>query len=748
MLFQPLRLLVLLGFLAALLCISATSATTPATTVADGTEAASERSAYVPTTSRRYTMLVEELSGGLDEAGTRPTLVSVTEETTLTLPAVSANATAAWEGDADASELDPAVASHLTFDEDFDPIWYYVLRRRGFEHLDWSGCGGKWRPEWSITKRRSNSSSGNTKSALLFDQLHHYLAHHTVCTFSSVSFCGASHERSAASQFQWAAQFISTLTSSPLSWTDASPRHTRPNGILLGSNMSSSGGVSRKGEGEDAYWCSYHLVYHDTLCTQHVSPLLNGGRSGRGVQEGLPRGIFKAVFPSFVHFFGSPFQHFTVKAAQLRRPANASAGTPAVVQLKVQIRMSMVARERKELMALASVWARELPVYAEEGRLRIHIGPGGLSQRLRAALPPSTIASTDAKEGGEEKEGKNGSTKQGDQHHSTAGATVGWSPEVQYEVQSHGKDHGYLTVELQPALATLDAQAGVSMGSDNDDVASSPPSHQYRLRKGDVVRTLLLFPLHLARPSLYNMESLAGSTHVVHAHTDVSSNTLAVLLETPVTAVHVAAYEAAYAQAQLRHRRGNVGGFADHPRGRPEGVMLGRFPIFFGWTALHEMPPDDNSNRIVPQPVVVITRYPNASERAGDSDYFCAAQREAGSMAVHGAVPPLDHVSSLSAIFELLNGTFAWRDGKSSAGGGAAMSALAPSLVGSREARTCVYWVRSTVASGTTIPGPDGAMVFNVLSLGLVFSAIGAGILTRLTRQLTFDPDSLATLMK
>lgn len=694
---------------------------------------------YVQPTSRRYTMLVEELTAGLDEAGTRPTLVSVMEETTLTLP-TAPNASAAWEGDSEASEVDAAVASDLTFDEDFDPIWYYVLRRRGFEHLDWSGCGGKWRPEWAIPKHTSgaaassSSSTAGDETALMFGELRHYLAHHAVCTYSSVSFCGASRERDADSQFQWAAQFISTLTSSPLSWTAASPRHTRPNGVLLASPLTKAGGAMT--DRSDVYWCSYHLVYHDTLCTQHVSPLLNGGRSGRGVQEGLPRGIFKAAIPSFVHFFGTPFHHFTVKATQERRPANnaSAAAAAGVVELRVQMRMSLVARERAELAALAEVWSRELPAYAAEGRLEVRIGPGGLSKRLRAALPASAVVSS-SKDHDEKKAGAK--TEEVKVAAAVTADAVGWSPEVHYEVHSHGKDHGYLTVELQPTLSTFDAQSGLSVGH-----GARTGAHQFRLRAGDVVRTLLLFPLHLTRPSLYNMESLVGATRLVHAHTDVSSNTLAVLLETPVTAVHVAAYEAAYARARERHRHGGaVVVNADRQRRRLEGVLLGRFPLFFGWTALREMPPDDNSNRIIPQPVVVITRHANTT---ADADDFCAAQRRDGGRS--NDIPPLDHVSSLSAVFELLNQSFVLRDGRTSRASvlhGARSRGGASALEGG-----CVYWVRSTVASGTTIPGPDGAMVFNVLSLGLVFSAVGAGMLTRLTRRLTLHPEGLAALEK
>lgn len=685
---------------------------------------------YAPRTSRRYTMMVEALPGSLDEEGDRPTLVSVTDEMSLTLPA-KVGAPAAWEGDAEGSEIDESAAARLTFDENFDPIWYYVLRRRGFEHLDWSGCGGKWRPEWSLSTAAAAGAAGQagntTADAEAFRRLHHYLAHHAVCTYSSVSFCGASRERDAASQFQWAAQFISTLTSSPLSWTDATPRHQRPNGVVL-QQPSHNGTAAAPGEPRP-YWCSYHLVYHDTLCTQHVSPLLNGGRSGRGVQEGLPHGIFRAVFPSFVGYFNAPFQHFTVKATQQRRPAVPAAGTPPTVQLRVEIRMTMVVGSEEDLQALSDVWTRELPAYARGGRLQVRIGPGGLSRPLRAALRAAAVSDAQAP-GDDEGDDVGAAAAAADSEDSVAATSpaLGRSPEVQYQVHTNGKDYGYLTVTLQPALALLDAHSGVeaagqeSAGAGEGEIDSSAAA--FGLQEGDVVRTLLLFPLHLVRPSLYNMESLLGTTRIVHAHTDVVSNTLAVLLETRVTAVHGTAYDAAFAQSRLCLQ---AAGTAPTRRCKaPAGVLLGRFRLFFGWAALSEMPPDDNSNRLVPQPVVAIHR--------AASSAFCQArqqQRLQGDAAasVYG-VPQLDHEASLAAVFELLNGTSSRADAAAPATG-----------------ESCVYWVRSTVASGTTIPGPDGAMVFNVLSLGLVFSAIGAGMLTRVTRRLTYRREDLAAAL-
>ncbi|AYU82610.1 gpi transamidase component, putative [Leishmania donovani] len=693
---------------------------------------------YAANTSRRYSMMVEELTGSLDERGTTPTLVSVAMEMSLTLPA-KPGAAAVWEGDAEANEIDDAAVQHLTFDDDFDPIWYYVLRRRGFERLEWCGCGGKWRPEWSIPKahqRRGGDaaalSAEHESNSVLFGRLRRLLAHHAVCTYSSVSFCGASHERGAASQFQWAAQFVSTLTSSPLSWTEATPRHSRPNGIVIQRDSSHASG------GEDAYWCSYHLVYHDTLCTQHVSPLLNGGRSGRGVQEGLPRGIFKAAFPSFVKYFGAPFQHFTVKATQERLPGNSAAAQPPTVRLKVEVRMSMVVGEASDLEALSEVWSRELPAYARDGRLQVHIGPGGLSQHLRSALPTAAIVSSP----------NEGQAKATPQRQASASASplsrIGCSPEVQYEVRTHGKDHGYLTVNLQPALVLLDAHAGVDAekreGSDGADEESAL-QHSFLLREGDVVRTLLLFPLHLVRPSLYNMESLLGTTRIVHAHADVVSNTLAVLLETTVTPVHVAAYEAAYAHARHCHEMAGGGGTGGRACRAHDGVLLGRFQLFFGWSALGDMPPDDNSNRLVPQPVVVIRRAGTsadlgAAETSSQSD-FCHAQRR--HVASVGSIPQLDHEDSLAAVFQLLSRSHGWRDDKK--------GSLSAALANLKEDDACIYWVRSTVSSGTTIPGPDGAMIFNVLSLGLFFLAVAAGMLTRLTRRLTCKREDLVNLL-
>ncbi|KAG5494007.1 hypothetical protein JKF63_01840 [Porcisia hertigi] len=699
-------------------------------------------SPYTAQTSRRYSMMVEELTGSLDEAGTTPTLVSVVEEMSLTLPA-KPGAAAAWEGDSEASEIDDVAAEQLTFDEDFDPIWYFVLHRRGFEHLDWSGCGGKWRPEWSIPKgykAQDGSSSDpaslseeNRRTSFLFDTLRRYLAHHVVCSYSSVSFCGASRERGPASHFQWAAQFVSTLTSSPLSWTEATPRHSRPNGVVLRNTSS-----HRASGGEDAHWCSYHLVYHDTLCTQHVNPLLNVGRPGRDAQEGLPEGIFKAAFPSFPKYFGTPFQHFSVKATQERRPGNGTAAQPPTVHLSVKFHMSMVAGEAADLEALRDVWSRELPAYARDGRLQVHIGPGGLSQELRAALPGTAIVSSPEEDQAEATSVAASSTP-------SQLSQIGRSPEVHYEVRTHGKVHGYMSVELYPALALMDAHAGVgaeqreSMLSDDQGPAQL---HSFRPLEGDVVRTLLLFPLHLVRPSLHNMESLLGSTRLVHAYTDVFSNTLAVLLETTLTSVHIAAYEAAYNHARQCHMMVGGGGGIDVRGCRAQdGVLLGRFQLFFGWSELGEMPPDDNSNRLVPQPLVVIHRAASAVDLGAvgaSSEFdFCHVQRRYAASA--GSTPQLDHQDSLAILFEMLNGTYAWQDGR--------RGAPAAAKVTLRADGDCVYWVRSTVASGTTIPSPDAAMVFNVLSLGLLFSALCAGMLARLTRRLTCRREDLAQFL-
>ncbi|KAG5468315.1 hypothetical protein LSCM1_02295 [Leishmania martiniquensis] len=696
-------------------------------------------SPYTAHTSRRYSIMVEELTRSLDEVGTSPTLVSVAEETSLTLPARH-DAAAAWEGDAEASEIDGAAAEHLTFDEDFDPLWYYVLRRRGFEHLDWSGCGGKWRPEWSVPKSprsldsrigdRAAPSNRNESTSALFGRLRHYLAHHAVCTFSSVSFCGASHERGAASQFQWAAQFVSTLTSSPLSWTASTPRHSRPNGIVIQNASSPASG------GEGTYWCSYHLVYHDTLCTQHVSPLLNGGRSGRGVQEGLPHGIFRAAFPSFVNYFSAPFQHFAVKATQERIAGKGTATQSPIVRLKVEVRMSMVVDEGSDLEMLGDVWSRELPAYAQEGRLQVHIGPGGLSQKLCAALPAAAIVSLP-----DEDQAK-APPAAAPFASASSSCGIGRSPEVQYEVHTHGKNHGYMTVRLQPALALLDAYSGgeaeTRERAGGGDDCEAGVSHSFLLREGDVVHALLLFPLHLVRPSLYNMESLLGSARIVHAHTDVASNTLAVLLETTIAPVHLAAFEAAYAHAQRCHQMASGGAADAGACGNKDGILLGRFQLAFGWSALGEMPPDENSNRLVPQPVVAIRRAAalvdvDALGAASRSDFCEVQRRQAASV---GAIPQLDHEDSIATVFQLLNSTYSRQGGK--------RGPQSASMATLREDDACVYWVRSTVASGTTIPSPDSAMVLNVLSLGLFFFAVAAGTLTRLTRRFTCNSENLA----
>lgn len=640
--------------------------------------ATAESSSFIIPTERHYTLQAEQLIGGLDDEGLQPTLISAVDDVRISLP-IKKGAAPSWEGDDEDVEIDGDVMETLTFVEDADPIWYYVLRRRGFDQLDWSGCGGNWRPEWS--RMPSDSAVEDAATAQLFAALRHYFAHHVVCTHSSVSFCGATQRRSAERQFQWAAQYISTLTSTPLSWTDATPRNMRPSGMLLTDPATPS------------RWCSYHLVYHDTLCTQHVSPLLNGGRSGRGVQEGLPRGIFKAVMPSFASFFQSPFHHFTIKGQQ-RRVRNADGSVR--LELHVTTRMSMVTTLPEELKTLAQVWKRELPHYVTEGRLKVSIGPGGLPSNLLEALaaagvPPQQLKVKEASVAAP----------------TVASATQGRNPEVHYDVINHGKDHGYVEVYLQPSVETLRKQTGVldaeseAPGAGPDDATST-----FVPAVNDTVHCLLFFPLHLLRPSLYNMESLLGTSTIRAAHTDISSNTLAVLVETKLTPIHIAAYDAAYRRTSQPSGSGAAS----------NGILLARMRLFYGWTHLSEMPPDDNSYRLMPQPIAVLTR-PRATASATARTENAAV--EVDCKAHHSDIAQLDHQRSLALMLQFLNISSEANEANS----------LAPS--------SCVYWLRSTAASGTFIPGPDGAMVFNALSLGLLFTAITAGVVIRLMRRFT-----------
>ncbi|PWV00224.1 putative GPI transamidase subunit 16 [Trypanosoma cruzi] len=123
----------------------------------------------VPRTEKKYTIHLQPLTEGLGDVGEEPTLVSVTETTSLWLPRGSAE---------DNDE-------HLTFNEELDPFWVHVLRRRRFESLEWSGCGGSWRPDWSVTLHDTNSSMSESTRKLIYD-----LSHHTVCYFSALSACG------------------------------------------------------------------------------------------------------------------------------------------------------------------------------------------------------------------------------------------------------------------------------------------------------------------------------------------------------------------------------------------------------------------------------------------------------------------------------------------------------------------------------------------------------------------------------
>lgn len=639
-----------------LVCTAATAAAAPQTSVWHSIHVARLRNSYG------------------DDASREPLLISVTERTSLFLTP---------------EQMKDEI---FDFDDNANPLWFFTLRHRELDSLEWCGCGGRWRPEWSMPYPVVNEEDEEEDES--FFSLRHSLAHHVVCSFSSVSFCATTSARGNASsadsanevtdlpnranqKFQWAANFISTLTSSPLSWTAETPLHIHPTGI-----------VSHQLHGRPHEWCSYHVVYHDVLCTQHVSPLLSGGRHDSHMQEGLPDGLYRSTVPPLKDVFSTPFHQFHMRAAQ-------SIGPDGRFEVRVQTRLSFVVWSEEEVETVANLWSAELPAFAARAAaspsqytLNVFVGRAGIPQILIDAVPPELLVRPTA----------------------VSKAPVADSPcsepdsqlEVSYNVRSVGKDHGYVTVSLVSALAAMDEASPEGV---NDRRCVGRTTRLPVLRSGDRVHTLLIFPLHLLRPKLFNMESLFGTTTVSWARVAGNSNTLAVQLVTTLTPSHIRAYEKAYEQWRQGGRPADL---------EAEGILLARMQFTHGWTHLGDMPRDVNSFRIVPQPIVFIER--SVSQGGGnlDCDQQCSLQHPMFS----GAGRSIDHGDALACIVGLEASSNLEEEAR---GGGQCV---------------CRFSLRSTAISGTLIPAPDPAMVFNVLVLGLMIASLAVSWFMRSLRKL------------
>ncbi|AAZ10783.1 glycosylphosphatidylinositol (GPI) anchor, putative [Trypanosoma brucei brucei TREU927] len=619
----------------------------------------------VPRTERRYTVHVQPLTTGLDDDGLESTLVSLTMTTSLWLP----------KGSAEDRE------EHLSFNEELDPFWVHVLRRRRFDLIEWSGCGGSWRPEWTSTLHNRKHPVDKSTAELIHD-----LSHHSVCSQSTLSACGwvstssngnndgnatSAGEEDLRHHHQWLAQFVSSLLSSPLTWWDDTPRFVRPIGALhsvpAGNSVFASSGYS--GKFGDVRWCSYHHAQQDTLCTQHVTALLNGGRSGKDVEERIPRGIFRAGLVSMEDFFSSVFHHFRFEVKQSPTTEGGEARgnhTNEEAEIKLVMRMAFV-EQNKKFDALSSHWKESFPEYAPSVDF---ITGSQLNAKLSSAL--QTLKKIQGARSGNDNQ---------------ALGNVEVTPTAQHFISAVGYDRGTyrLVVNPTPEVPTS--------GNSN---TKSRHEQSLMLQPGDTLEALLFFPLHLMRPSLHEMRAGAGlESRVENAFVDESANVLVVLVHTTVT------------ETAMRPLEAGV---------QSNGFVLCEFPFRFGWSANKDMPPDANSNRILPQPVIRVGRHVcSAGGKVGEGDKASGAQNCGMSRCASISNKRIDHQGSLESLMESMR-----RDN----------NRKGPCV--------CYFWLRCSNVAGSTLPVPDPAMVFNVVTLGLIFSAIVAGGVVRSTKRL-FD---------
>ncbi|CCW66512.1 unnamed protein product [Phytomonas sp. Hart1] len=683
--------------------------------------------AFLPRTRRQRTLHVGRLEPSMDDINKDVVLVSIAEELSLFLPFKQGS-------------VDTIALENLAFDGSFDPLWFYVFMNHKFEDLEWASCSGQWRPEWSsplpyevddedrfftkenITTTEEGSNSPPVPHEHTFEYVRYILSHHDACSLSSFSFCAHSDTESPTHQFQWVAEFMSTLLSSPLSWTDQSSRHSRPCGTIFQplSDSPKSSTNMRNSANPSASWCSYHQIFHDVICSHHLNSLLNGGRHFDGEKGSLPEGIFSAVFPSFNDFFSAPFAHVHFRAKQELQPG--SAGEPTELELRIQTRMSFVLTNEVLINQTAMHWLKTLQPYSQGGDLSIYVGRGGLPKPLDKALPiehgqlrrilfpyklavkPTVALPETLNMLPEERESALEMLK----HLSR--------PDVKYSFRPVGKDHGYLVVTLQPSLLLSVCELSRRFSGVFPDKLG--PAHM-PFKEGDVVYSLLFFPLHLVRPRFYNMESLAGSTEVENYMTDVSTNTFTILLKTKITSLHVEVYRLILERAVQRTQD-----CQDWEMESLElsGLLLARFQFYNGWTGLQEMPQNANGYRIIPQPIVFIERevkWAETTDKAVSCSVIC--QRE-------NLFSELTHIDIFLKLLQALRKPSQGSNYMETDSFGASSVSSVP-----RDASTCrcQYGVRAAPASGVFIPEPDASMEFNFVVLGLMFASIAAVLLTK-----------------
>ncbi|ESL10328.1 glycosylphosphatidylinositol (GPI) anchor [Trypanosoma rangeli SC58] len=380
-------------------------------------------------------------------------------------------------------------------------------------------------------------------------------------------------------------------------------------------------------------------------------------------------------------FFSSCFHHFHFGVSQSATPLE-NAGEETEIQLLV--RMAFVARS-KDFDALAQHWKRSLSRYAD--RLTIFVGPH-VDATLRNAIE-SVSSSLRVKNMPQGKE----AFEKGQQSPAPELALI-----AHYYISKVGHDRGTYRLVIHPPITPTNVDGRQEKG------------RWHGLKVGDTLDSLLLIPLHVLRPSLHEMNlGPDGGSRLENAYFDDDANVLFVLVKTVLTEAH------------LRHLHGGANNTTSH------GFVVCEFPFRFGWAALKDMPHDANSNRILPQPVIrvglrVETTVPEgvANTVSMGSHNASWTERCTPSRCALFASMRIDHQTSLERLMDSL----VRNQSRSETG---------PSCF-------CYYWIRCSNVAGTTIPVPDPAMVFNVVSLGLIFSAVLSAGVTRITR-FFFDRD-------
>lgn len=199
-----------------------------------------------------------------------------------------------------------------------DPMWVDLSMRgrldSGHESMEWCGCGGVFREGWTFNKA-GTAEAGAAEAA---QRVFHLAVNHHHCGFSTFSMC-SSHNRTRR-DFLRDGMLFGSVTSTPMRVDDDVPLHRRPTGVFF-----------RSGPRQ---WCGSLSTAHDTLCTQHIAPLIPEDPI---VSESSIGGVFGLAAPSLPFVLGSRWHHFSLRISH------------SPTEIVVRRRLSFVLSSRDEL---------------------------------------------------------------------------------------------------------------------------------------------------------------------------------------------------------------------------------------------------------------------------------------------------------------------------------------------------------------------------------------------------------------